>query len=190
MELPNDLCAHIAEKLVSRKGDDEQRTERHLEIIDTGDGGRVVTAIEILSPANKLSADGQLAYIRKQREYLDARVNLVEIDLIRAGNFVLAVPQDRLPASCRTPYLACIRRARRPNVAEVYPMPLRQALPNLPIQLRTSDNDVMLQLQPVLDACYRDGRFDRLNYKIDPSPRLGEADARWLDDLLRAAARR
>lgn len=169
---------------------DDQRTQRHLEIVDASDGGRVVTAIEILSPANKLSADGQLAYIRKQREYLDAHINLVEIDLIRGGNFVLAVPEDRLPATCRTPYLVCTRRATRPHVAELYPLPLRQILSNLPIPLRPSDKDVVLQLQPLLDACYRDGRYHRLNYRLDPTPRLGEADARWLDEVLRASGLR
>lgn len=165
---------------------DEPRTERHLEIVDTSDGGRVVTAIEILSPANKTSADGQLAYIRRQREYLDAGVNLVEIDLVRAGGFVLAVPPERLPASCRTPYLICTRRATRRNYAELYPVPLRQSLPNIPLPLRPSDKDVILQLQPLLDACYRDGRYHRLNYRVDPTPRLGEADASWLDEALRA----
>ena len=165
---------------------DEEQTQRQLEIVDSSDGGRVVTAIEILSPANKLSADGQLAYIRKQREYLDARVNLIEIDLIRAGSFVLAVPEDRLPDSCRTNHLVCARRAGTPNVAELYPISLRRVLPNVRIPLRPKDQDVVLQLQPLLDACYRDGRYDRLNYRLDPTPRLSESDARWLDEVLRS----
>ncbi len=165
---------------------DEPRTERHLEIVDVSDGGRVVTAIEILSPANKANVDGQVAYIRKQREYLDAGINLVEIDLIRAGGFVLAIAPERLPASCRTPYLVCTRRANRPAYAELYPLPLRQSLPNIPIPLRPSDKDVVLQLQPLLDACYHDGRYHRINYRADPTPRLGEADARWVDEVLRS----
>jgi hypothetical protein len=163
---------------------DETRTERHLEIVDAG--GRVVTAIEILSPANTATADGQLAYIRKQREYLQAGVNLVEIDLVRAGDFVLAVPRERLPASCRTPYLICTRRASRPQQAEVVPVPLREPLPNIRIPLRPADKDVVLQLQLLLDACYRDGRYHRMSYRADPTPRLAEADARWADELLRA----
>jgi hypothetical protein len=164
---------------------DEGQTQRQIEIVDSSAGGRVVTAIEILSPWNKLSADGQLAYIRKQREYVEARVNLVEIDLIRAGGFVLAVPEDRLPTSCRKTYLVCTRRANRPDVAELYPILLRKALPNVPIPLRPRDKDVVLQLQPLLDACYRDGRYDRQNYRLDPTPRLGDSDARWADELLR-----
>ena len=103
--------------------EDQPRTLRHLEIVDTSDGGRVVTAIELLSPANKVGSTGQLIYIRKQRNYLDAGVNLMEVDLIRAGNYVLAIPEDRLPAACRTPYLACIRRAARWKPGRVVPDP-------------------------------------------------------------------
>lgn len=165
-------------------------TERHLEIVNASDGGRVVTVIELLSPANKIGVDAQLAYIRKQRECTAANINLVEIDLIRAGSFVLAVPQERLPPSCRTPYLACVRRAAEPQVAEVYPMPLRNSLPTIRIPLRSTDADVALPLQSLLDACYRDGRYRRTNYRDDPTPRLDDADAAWADELLCTAGLR
>jgi hypothetical protein len=165
---------------------DEPQTGRTLQIVDLGDGGRVITAIEVLSPAHKVSAEGRTLYIRKRREYLDAGVNLVEIDLIREGSFVLAVSQRRLPARCRTPYLICVRRALDPTVAAVYPVPLQEPLPNIRIPLRPADADVVLQLQPILDACYRDGRYHRMNYLADPTPRFSEPDSRWLDELLRA----
>jgi hypothetical protein len=165
--------------------EDQPRTLRHIEVVDQSNGGRVVTVIEILSPANKVGSAGQLIYIRKQRQFLDAGVNLVEIDLIRAGNYVLSLPEDRLPSACRTPYLICTRRATRPNQAELYPLPLRRPLPNIPVPLRLSDKDAVLQLQPLLDECYRDGRYARLDYRVDPVPRLGESDARWADAVLR-----
>ena len=37
----------------------EHRTQRHIEIIDRNSGGRVVTAIELLSPANKCTERAQ-----------------------------------------------------------------------------------------------------------------------------------
>jgi hypothetical protein len=188
-QLPDDLQARVEESLAVIE-DDDPMTLRHLEIVDTKDGSRVVTAIEILSPANKVGSTGQLIYIQKQRDFLDAKVNLVEIDLIRAGNFVLAIPENRLPSVCRAPYMVCIRRATRRDEAELYPMPLRQPLPNIPVPLRPSDQDVVLPLQPLLDACYRDGRYDRIDYGPEPVPRLGEADARWADSILREAGRR
>jgi hypothetical protein len=165
--------------------EDEPRTQRHLEIVDTTDGGRVVTAIEVLSPANKVGLDGPVAYRRKQREYLEARVNLVEIELVRGGECVLAIPEDRIPLACRTPYRICVRRAATPERAEIYAVPLRLPLPNIRIPLRPSDEDVVLRLQPLIDDCYRDGRYQRINYRVEPVPLFGEEDAAWLDQLLR-----
>ncbi|MCY2992327.1 MAG: DUF4058 family protein [Planctomycetota bacterium] len=165
--------------------EDEPRTERHIEIVDTRDGGRVVTAIEVLSPANKVGQAGRLKYQRKQRQYLDAGISLVEIDLLREGDFVLAVPQERIPPEYRPPYLICIRRAVPSGRIELYRAPLREPLPNIPIPLRPTDRDVVLQVQSLIDDCYRDGRYRRIDYRTDPVPRLSEADACWADALLR-----
>ncbi len=63
--------------------------------------------------------------------------------------------------------------------------PLRLPLPNIRIPLRPSDADVVLRLQPLIDACYRDGRYQRINYRVEPVPRFGDEDARWIDQLLR-----
>jgi len=165
--------------------EDEPRTQRHLEIVDATDGGRVVTAIEVLSPANKVGLDGPVAYRRKQRQSLEARVNLVEIELVRGGECVLAISEDRIPLACRTPYRICVRRAATPEHAEIYAVPLRLPLPNIRIPLRPSDKDVVLQLQPLLDDCYRDGRYHRIDYRVEPVARFGEEDSRWIDQLLR-----
>ena len=91
--------------------DDEPRTQRHIEIVNLRDGGRVITAIEVLSPANKVGQAGRSAYRKKQRDYLEAGINLVEIDLVRDGDFILAAVEHRIPPDYRTPYLVCIRRA-------------------------------------------------------------------------------
>jgi hypothetical protein len=164
---------------------DEPRTQRHLEIIDMGERGRVITVIEVLSPSNKVGNAGRLAYVGKQRQYLGAGINLVEIDLIRTGEFVLAAPREQIPTDYRTPYLVCIRRAVQPARIDVYRAPLRETLPNIPIPLRPTDQDVVLQLQPLIDDCYRDGRYDRIDYRADPVPRLDDEDARWTDEVLR-----
>jgi len=137
---------------------DESRVERHLEIVDTSEGDRPITAIEVPSPANKVGADGRAAYHKKQREYLDSGVNLVEIDLLRQGEFVLAVPEHMIKPKYRTPYRVCIRRSRAPGMAEFYRAALREPLPNIPIPLRPTDREVVLQLQPLINDCYRDGK--------------------------------
>lgn len=177
--LPDDLQARVEEL------GDEPRTERHLEIVEAGDGGGGVTVIAVLSPANKLGVDGRAAYLRRQREYLEAGMNLVEIDLVRDGDFVFAVPEWRIPSTLRTPYVVCMCRAAARGRVALYPIGLRDALPSIQIPLRPSDHDVVLELQPIVDACYRDGRYHQVDYRVDPVPRFGEEDSQWIDQLLR-----
>jgi hypothetical protein len=184
-QLPDDLQARVEESVGALLLEDEPRTERHLEIVELQGRGRVVTVIEVLSPANKVGIDGRAAYVRRQREYLEAGVNLVEIDLVREGDFVLAAPERRIPSAVRAPYLICVRRAATWDRAELYSVPLRRTLPAIPIPLRPSDRDVVLELQPIIDACYCDGRYHRIDYRVDPIPRFGEEDSRWIDQLLR-----
>ena len=59
--------------------------EGFIEIVDATSGDRVVTVIEFLSPWNKRPGPGQDEYLRKQRQLLEARTNLVEIESAPAG---------------------------------------------------------------------------------------------------------
>lgn len=165
---------------------DESPTQRHLEIVDSGSGNRVVTAIEVLSPGNKIGKLGREAYLDKQLEYRRGRVNLVEIDLIRTGHFIVAAPEHAFDSKDRTPYIICIRRSSRPTVAEVIGVPFRERLPNVRIPLRPADADIVLQLQPLLDHCYRSGRYHRLDYSRPLDPPLDADDRKWADQLLEA----
>ncbi len=163
----------------------ELPTQRHVEIVDRNSGNRVVTAIELLSPVNKVEGLGRQAYRRKQLDYIAAGVNLVEIDLIRAGTFVVAVPQTGIPASKRTPYVICIRRVQRPNQAEIIAVAIEKPVPNFRIPLRPADLDIVLQLQLLLDDCYRRGRYASIDYNQPPHPKLDERTTAWANDLLR-----
>jgi hypothetical protein len=70
--------------------DPEPSTERSV-LIFAG-GGRLITAIEVLSPTNKLRYERRLAYRRKRRTYQEGDVNLVEIDLLRDGDYLVSAP--------------------------------------------------------------------------------------------------
>jgi hypothetical protein len=164
--------------------------ERHIEIIDVNDDGHVITAIEVLSRSNKVGRAAVRTYRRKQQAYLDAGINLVEIDLLREGDFVLAAPEAQIPEEFRTQYRICTRRAIDPHRIELYRAPLRERLPNIPIPLRPEDDDIVLQLQPLIDECYREGRYDSLSYQQEPRPALAPEDALWADSLLKSAGRR
>jgi hypothetical protein len=128
--------------------------------------------------------------VRKQLNYLDSGVNLVEIDLVRQGSYVLAAPLDEMPQYQPTPYLICVYRDEVPDQFEVYRAPLEEPLPNVPIPLRPRESDAILQLQPLIDDCYRDGRYYRINYASDPDPPFDDEHARWIDARLREQGRR
>jgi hypothetical protein len=160
-------------------------TETYLEIIDRESGNRVVTTIEFLSPSNKSPGANREQYLRKQREVCSSDANLVEIDLNRFGTHTLAFPLHLLEEEKRTPYMVSVRRPRRGGAAEVYPMPLRERLPVVKIPLRPDDADVPLDLQALVDQCYRNGAYEgTLDYSIDPDPPLTGADEEWAETHL------
>ncbi len=162
------------------------KTLRSLRIIDTRSGNRLVTAIEFLSLANKSEPAGRAAYRRKQAELREARVNLVEIDLLRDGEYVLAVPMHQVPLPYLAPYRICVTRGCRPGEAEVYRVSLRERLPIFRVPLRESDTDVHLDLQALIDRAYEDGGYAHdIDYRVDPQPPLQGDDADWADALLR-----
>ena len=151
--------------------EDEAVTEGYIEIRERG-GGRVITVIEFLSPAHRTAGEGQKLYVQKQREILHSDTNLVEIDLVRSGQRVIAFPEHRIPLQHRGNYLVCVRCACSERTRELYVLPLRERLPAIPIPLRQSDRPVPLDLQALLDQCYHNGRYDDIDYGEPPIPPL------------------
>jgi Protein of unknown function (DUF4058) len=170
--------------------DIEPVTEGYIEIIDVKSGRRVVTTIELLSIANKRPGKGRRLYLKKRKDHQAAGANVVEIDLLRRGKPVLMVGKDQLPLSVRTAYQVCVWRGSRPSLVEVYRVPLRERLPVISIPLRPADPDVPLDVQTILEQCYRNGGYDDIDYKAEPDPSLKTADAKWADALLRELGRR
>jgi hypothetical protein len=84
----------------------------------------------------------------------------------------------------------CIWRASRSDQVSVYKVPLRERLPVIAIPLRPSDRDVLLDLQAVLEQCYRNGGYDDIDYLVEPDPPLSRDDMPWADALLREQGRR
>lgn len=58
--------------------------------------------------------------------------------------------------------------------------------PTAGAQCRRADPDVPLQIQPLIDQCYRNGLYEELDYNADRVPPLDAADAAWSDELLRS----
>ena len=62
---------------------------------------------------------------------------------------------------------------------KAYPIKLRERMANIPIPLRPSDRDNVLQLQPLVDDYYRDAFCDRTNYQQALFPPLSVDDTAW-----------
>ena len=163
----------------------DPKTEGFIEIREVGGEERLVTVIEVLSPANKTVGAGHWQYQRKQKDCQCGQVSLVEIDLLRGGTWTVLAPEDKLPEPMRSPYRISVWRQWRPVSLEFYHAPLRKRLPAIRIPLRDSDSDVALDLQALIDRAYRFGRYERTDYSVDPAGPLANDDATWLDALLR-----
>jgi hypothetical protein len=174
-----------AQPLIVQLGD-EPVTETFIEIIDIGSGRRVVTVIEVLSPANKRPGTGRDLYRKKQGELLEGQVSLVEIDLLRAGQYVLSVPPRKIPPAYRTPYRVVVRRGWKPLEAELYAVPLGERLPTIQVPMRETDSDIALPLQTLLDRAYDNGGYENdIDYEVEADPPLEGEAASWVDALLR-----
>lgn len=186
----NGSVALLAEPLIVEM-DCEDAVENFVEIRDAASGHKLVTVIEVLSLSNKLPGPSRDKYLQKRDELRLSRVNLVEIDLLRAGPRPFPFHADLLPADHRTPYHAWVARGTAAGKSEVYRIPLAERLPVLRIPLRPNDKDVPLDLQMLIEQCYQNGAYDKdLDYQRDPDPPLAGPDQRWADALLRRAGRR
>lgn len=167
------------------------RKQKRVVIHEVGTDGVLVTAIEILSPTNKGDRDEQALYRNKRREFLRAGTSVVEIDLLRGGTSVLYAPADVREWRDPADYYVCTVRGWRQGQAEVYPIRLRDRLPTIRVPLRRKDPDTTLDLQALIDQVYQKSAYGRtVRYDRDPHPLLAGDDARWADELLKAAGKR
>ena len=150
-----------------------EHREVFLEISDAVSGERIVTVIEVLSPANKRPGPGRDLYLHKQAEILASTTNLVEIDLLRDGDPTVAIPSHRRR---ETAYGVVVSRAADRLRRDLYPIRLLDRLPRVAIPLEGEDAAV-LDLQAVLDETYEKGGFGRrIDYRRPPVPPLSASD--------------
>ena len=163
--------------------------ESYVEILDRKSGQRVVTVIELVSPTNKAPGPGRDSYVTKQREVLASQSHLVEIDLLRGGQHVLAVPDWAARNQLPYDYLVSVNRARdRREEFDVYAKRLEDRLPRIRIPLADDDPDVVLDLQAVLTHAYDMGRYgERLRYDQPCQPALSAEHTSWAQQQIAAA---
>jgi hypothetical protein len=160
----------------------EEHREAFIEIYEDDPELRLVTCIEVLSPANKRKkSKGRKLYLRKRQSLLLGTANFVEIDLLRGG--------ERMPmrgAWPDSPYTLLVCREYRAPSCTVWPAHFREPLPSLPIPLNYPDADIRIDLQPLIAAIYERSRYDRdIDYRKPLEPPLAEADAAWLAETIK-----
>ena len=147
---------------------------------------RIITVIEILSPANKSGGAGRRAYLQKQREILESDANLLEVDLLRRGRHTVSAPREGILRFGAWDYLACLNRADSRETYEFWRIGLRQRLPQLLVPLAEGEPDVTLDLQAAFDRVYDGGRFlTNTDYDAPPVVAVEGENAEWMDALLR-----
>jgi hypothetical protein len=163
---------------------ESQFREPYIEIVYLPTG-EVVTTIELLSPINK-TGEGQQRYRQKQQQILNTETSLVEIDLLRAGQHTVAVPEKQVKEVAGWRYLVSVKRAGRYGEFEVYFIPLDSRLPRCRIPLRPPDEDAVLDLPAVIERTYDvSGYEDFIDYRESPPPPpLSEEEMAWLETLL------
>ena len=160
----------------------EQVNESYLELREVG-SHRVVTVIELLSPANKIQGAGRQAYTSKREAVFASDVNLVEVDLLRPG-----LPMEIVGNPPRCDYRILVSRAARRPRARLYGFGVGMPIPVIAVPLETGEAEPILDLGDVLRGTYQRARFDlRLDYHVPPVPPLPEPDAAWAAGTIAAA---
>jgi len=138
---------------------------------------RLITAIELLSPTNKTLGSDRDQYLAKRARFIQQGVNLVEIDLLRGG---ARTPMEGAPPC---DYVVMVARPTEWPRAGIWPIRLRDRLPEIPIPLADPDPDVRVSLQDLLHGIYDAAGYDRFIYAGEPDPPLA-ADAEWARQFL------
>lgn len=156
--------------------------ERYLEIRLVKDD-KVVTVLEILSPANKHPGQGRTLYERKRLALLGSRTHLVELDLLRAGE-----PLAMHGAGQPSHYHILISREEKRPFADLIPFSIRQSIPTFHLPLLPDDEEPTVNVGQLLHELYDRAGYDlRLDYASEPEPPLEGEDADWAERLLREA---
>jgi hypothetical protein len=161
---------------------EERYRENFIEIYEAQPEQRLVTTIEVLSPANKRrGTEGWDLYLRKRQGLMLGAANLVEIDLLRGG--------QRLPMVTPwpvSPYYLLVCRRRRAPYCSVWPASFQERLPPVLVPLDDPDPDIELDLQPMVEAIYARSRYDTsIDYTKPLVPPLTPPQAAWLEERLR-----
>jgi hypothetical protein len=160
----------------------EEHHESILELRQRSDG-RLVTLVEVISPANKTTPEGRQAYLARRHDAQHHNAHLVEIDLVLQGT-PLVEPRDDTPKTWD--YAVIVSRWTQRDRSQVYPTTLGKALPRFRVPLASDDRDTVIDLQAAVNRAYDQGDFfEKIDYTRGPSTKLSDEQRTWLSRRLR-----
>jgi hypothetical protein len=160
----------------------EEHREETIEIRHRSDG-RLITLIDIVSPANKTTESGRQAYLQRHRAARAENANVTEIDLVLQGKPMFEYSQEDLP---ERDYAVVVTRATQPNRHEFYPCALQKRLPKFRLPMAGDDRDTIVDLHTTFLRSFEQGSFgERIDYARDPATTLQPEHQEWLDAFLK-----
>lgn len=155
----------------------ETVAEPYLEI-RSRDDEEIVTVLELLSPSNKRSGPDRDVFVAKRRKYFHSYVNYVELDLLRGFE---QMPLEETPVC---DYRITVKRTTAWPRVGLWPLRLRDPLPEIPIPLKPHDRDAKLNLGEVLNQVYDRAGYRFRIYAAPPRPPLLPDEASWANALI------
>jgi hypothetical protein len=139
--------------------------------------GRLVTLLDIVSPADKLTEAGRAACQTTRRAARESGGSVVGIDLVLQGEPLLEFSREGLPS---WDYAVTVTRGTNPERHELYTSTLEKCLPRFRLPLAPDDRDTIVNLQEALNRAYDDCGFgSRIDYRRNPAvPLKAEVRAR------------
>src|SRR5262245_16876429 len=106
----------------------EEQREPFLEIRQKSSGDRLVTLLEMVSPANRIHHEGRRHYQVRRQEAKAEGSHVVELELVLQGQTVLDADLSGLSES---QYVCVVTRATRPIKQEPYGTVMSKRLPRI-----------------------------------------------------------
>jgi hypothetical protein len=160
----------------------EDHVEELIEVRQRSDN-RLVTLLDVVSPSNKLTPQGRVAYFATRAEGRVASASLVEVDLLLRGQPLLDYSREGLPD---WDYAVTVTRSTQPDRFEIYTATVRKRLPRFRLPLAPDDRDTVLDLYTVFARAYDQGGFGgRIDYRADPQAPLKDDDLSWMAEVLK-----
>lgn len=151
--------------------------ESYLQIKEVA-SGEVVTALELLSPANKRRGKGRTQYEEKRREILSSQTHLVEIDLLRSGE-----PMALATGNVESQYRILVSRSYHRPQADLYAFNMAEKMPPFPLPLKIGEAEPIIDLHVLLDQVYERGGYEVvIDYRKSPIPPFNSNDIDWTVD--------